>query len=274
VSVKKRFLLSFGGALIILCPVFGAVWIERAMLFHPQSAEQVPSALRTDGLRRLWIDSDQGRVEAWLLPGRGVSEDRPGPAVVFAHGNAELIDHWPERLAPYRALGVSVVLPEYRGYGRSAGSPSEAAITDDLRALHALLSEHPLIDDARLVYHGRSLGGGAMCTLVRTHPPRALILESTFTSVTDIARRMYVPSFLIADPFDNLGAVRGYQGPLLVLHGSEDQTIPIEHGRRLARAHANAELVVYASGHNDMPPPGSDYWARIERLLRRAEVIE
>src|SRR5690606_34255575 len=106
----------------------------------------------------------EGRVEAWLLPGDGVSAERPGPAVVFAHGNAELIDHWPGALARYRRLGVSVVLPEYRGYGRSAGRPSESAIRDDLRALHARLSSHPMVDVTRLVYHGRSLGGGAVCT--------------------------------------------------------------------------------------------------------------
>lgn len=270
---SRRALLALAAAAIILCGVFGATWLQRAMLFPRQMVQPVPGALRTPGLVRLWIESDEGRVEAWLLPGDGVDEAHPGPAVVFAHGNAELIDHWPEPLAPYRRLGVSVVLAEYRGYGRSAGSPSEAAIASDLRALHAILREHPLIDRERLVYHGRSLGGGAVCTLAAAHPPRALILESTFTSVADVAASMYVPSFLIVDRFDNLSTVRAYRGPLLVFHGTRDEVIPIAHGRRLAREHQGAELVLYESGHNDLPPPGADYWARIERFLRRSEIL-
>ncbi len=262
------------GAGVILALVLGVTWLQRAMLFPRAVPRPVPAALAPPGLERMWIETDEGRVEAWLLPGDGVSAEHPGPAVIFAHGNAELIDHWPEALSHYRRLGVSVVLPEYRGDGRSAGQPSEDAIRADLHALHERLREHALVDEERLVYHGRSLGGGAICTLVETHPPRALVLESTFTSVADVAAGMFVPSFLIVDRFDNAAAVRGYAGPLLVFHGVNDRVIPVEHGRRLAELHDGAELVLYASGHNDLPPPGADYWPRIERFLRRAGVLE
>ncbi len=254
--------------------VLGLRWLQRAMLFPREMARPVPGALATPGLERIWLDSDEGRVEAWLLAGDGVDANRPGPAVIFAHGNAELIDHWPAALARYRRLGVSVVLPEYRGYGRSSGRPSESAIRRDLRMLVARLRGHPIIDDTRLVYHGRSLGGGAVCTLLDAHPPRALILESTFTSVPDIAASMYVPAFLIFDRFASADAVRGYEGPLLVFHGVHDRIVPVEHGKRLAAIHSRAELVLYPSGHNDLPPPGTDYWQRIERHLRSAGVIE
>ncbi len=272
--LKRRWRLAAIGGGVILAIVFGLVWLQRSMLFPRDLVREVPAALRTEGLERWWIDSDDGPVEAWLLPGDGVSAARPGPAVIFAHGNGELIDHWPAMLARYRRLGVSVVLAEYRGYGRSAGAPSEGAIAEDLEALHARVLATPSIDPTRLVYHGRSLGGGAVCTLLPRHPPRALLLESTFTSVPDVAAGMSVPRFLIVDRFESLAAVRAYEGPLLVFHGDRDRVIPIEHGRRLAAAHPDAELVVYPSGHNDLPPPGADYWERIERFLRGAGVIE
>lgn len=271
---RRHVWLAWLVAALMLMLVLGLVRLQRAILFPREYARQVPSALRTPGLERFWLDTKEGKVEVWLLPGVDVDTSRPGPAVVFTHGNAELIDHWPDALARYRELGVTVVLPEYRGYGRSAGTPSEAAIRDDLHALHARLSEHPLIDGSRLVYHGRSLGGGAACTLLERHPPRALILESTFTSVVDVAGAMFVPSFLIVDRFDNLAALKRYEGPLLVFHGTRDKVIPVEHGRRLAAAHEGAELVVYDAGHNDFPPPGSDYWERIELFLRKAGVLE
>lgn len=258
----------------MLASVFGIVWLQRSMLFPRQLVQQVPSALETEGLERWWIDSDEGRVEAWFLPGERVDEARPGPAVVFAHGNGELIDHWPRMLDRYRRMGVSLVLAEYRGYGRSAGSPSESAIAEDLLALRARIDGEARIDEARVVYHGRSLGGGAVCTLLDRHPPRALILESTFTSVGDVAASMWIPPFLVIDRFENLEAVRGYDGPLLVFHGTRDQVIPTSHGRRIAEAHPDAELVLYESGHNDLPPPGADYWERIERFLLRVGVID
>ena len=258
----------------IVLVVIGVVWLQRSMLFPRGFAPQVPQALQTPGLERWWIESPSGPVEAWFLPGDGVDEEHPGPAVVFAHGNGELIDHWPRMLARYRELGVSVVLPEYRGYGRSAGDPSERAIREDLEALRAELRGHPAVDEDRLVYHGRSLGGGAVSTMLDDHPPRALILESTFTSVPDVAADMWIPGFLIVDKFESLPAVRRYEGPLLIFHGTRDEVIPTAHGRRLAEAHGDARLILYDSGHNDLPPPGSDYWAQIERHLTESGVIE
>ncbi|MBX3273163.1 MAG: alpha/beta hydrolase [Sandaracinaceae bacterium] len=257
----------------ILALVLGVVWLQRSMLFPRRFTMEDPRARATPGLEVRWIESDQGPVELWFLPGDGVTRDAPGPAVVFTHGNGELIDHWPAALAPYRRLGLSVVLPEYRGYGRSAGDPSEARIAADLAAAHALVVRDPRVDAARLVYHGRSLGGGAVGTLLDAHPPRALILESTFTSVTDVARGMGVPGFVIADPFPLLERLGRYDGPVLVMHGTRDEVIPTAHGRRLAASHPRAELVLYDCGHNDLPPPESDYWPRIERFLRASGVL-
>ncbi len=272
-ELDRRARLSLVAVAVIVAAVIGVTWIQRLVLFPRSFPREDPAARATPGLEEVWVESDQGPVEAWLLPGDGVDAARPGPAVIFAHGNGELIDHWPAMLARYRALGVSVFLPEYRGYGRSAGDPTERRIRADLEAFHARLVADPRVDAGRLVYHGRSLGGGAVTTLVDRHPPRALILESTFTSVPDVAAEQWIPRVLIADKFPCLSVVERYRGPLLVMHGVRDEVIPTAHGRRLAAAHPGAELVLYDSGHNDLPPPGSDYWERIERHLRRAGVL-
>lgn len=258
---------------VIVALVFGVTRLQRAMLFPRDMVRPDPAVLDTPDLERWWLETSEGRVEAFFLPGDGVGADAPGPAVIFAHGNAELIDLWPRMLAPYRRMGVSLVLAEYPGYGRSEGSPSEASIAETLAALHRRVQDEPAIDADRLVYHGRSLGGGAIGTLLPEHPPAALVLESTFTSVPDVAAKMHVPRFLIVDRFETLEALSGWRGPTLVFHGTRDQVIPTAHGRRLAAAVPGAALVLYASGHNDLPPPGSDYWARIERLLAEAGVI-
>jgi uncharacterized protein len=255
----------------MLLAMLGLNELARSMLFPRHHVQVPPGEPRVSGLDRRWLQTPQGPVELWVLPGHGEA-DGARPAVVFAHGNGELIDFWPDLLEPYRKLGITVVLPEYRGYGRSSGKPSEEAIRDDLRVVIEQLRDDPTIDADRLVYHGRSLGGGALGTLLPTHAPAALVLESTFTSVPDVAT--WAPRFLVPDHFDTLRALAHYAGPTLVVHGTHDEIVPVEHARRLAEQRPDIELVLYEAGHNDLPPPGSDYWPRIESFLAQAGVLD
>ncbi len=254
--------------------VVAVLWIARFMLFARHATSPDDSiAARVPGLERLWIKSPEGPVEAWLLPGKGASAQTPGPAVIFAHGNAELIEHWPPMMEPYRQRGLSVLLVEYRGYGRSAGSPSEAAIAEDFAAFYDLLAARPEVDPDRIIFHGRSLGGAAVCALAARRPPAALILQSTFTRFTDMAATWFVPAFMILDPFDSLGVVQRLDRPTLVFHGRLDTLIPHNHGQRLAAASPRARLVSYDCGHNDCPPDWGHFWAQIDAFLRDADIL-
>ncbi|MCS6798404.1 MAG: alpha/beta hydrolase [Myxococcota bacterium] len=226
-------------------------------------------------LERLWLDLEQGgRVEAWLLRAPGAHAEDPRPAVIFAHGNAELIEHWPETLEPYRSeLGMHVLLPEYRGYGRSAGTPSEQGIVDDFERWVQHLAQRPDVDASRLVYHGRSLGGGVVTSLATRRPPRALVLQSTFTSVSDMARRWWLPRALVLDPFDNERGLATLDAPVLVMHGRRDTLVPPSHAERLVRAARRARLVWYDAGHNDCPPDWTPWFAEIRSFLAQAGVL-
>lgn len=252
-----------------------ATRLQRAMLFHPNAAPMEPSiAERVPGLERWWHESPEGPVEAWFVPGEGVSAEHPGPVVIYTHGNAEVIDPLPLWLAPYRAMGVSVLVPEYRGYGRSAGIPTERAIREDLVAFYDRLIVRADVDPARVVLHGTSLGGGAAAQLARERAPAAMILQSTFTSVADVAWESFrAPRFLIADPFDTIAVLRGRDLPVLIFHGRRDELIPFSHGERLHRALPRSVFVACDAGHNDLPPPGLDYWGEIERFLRSSGIL-
>ena len=250
--------------------------LQRSLLFPrfmipppaPNAGADVP------GLERLTLQIEGGKVEAWLMPGDGVSAARPGPAVIFAHGNGELIDYWPELLARYRRLGMTLMLPEYRGYGRSDGSPSEAAMAQDMRRFYDLLVARDDVDPSRIVFHGRSMGGGAVCALARQRKPAAMILMSTFTSIRGMARRYLVPGFLVRDPLDNLEVVRGLERPLLILHGERDSLVPHEHAVQLNQAAPSSRLISYPlADHNDCPPDWNDFWAEVEPFLRGAGVL-
>jgi hypothetical protein len=191
-------------------------------------------------------------VEAWYLPPTG-DAGRPAPLLLFAHGNGELIDYWPDAFDPPRAWGYGVLLLEYPGYGRSKGRPSEASITDATIAAYDWAAAQPGIDATRMIGYGRSLGAGAVCALLEHRPLAAVILESPFTTIRAFAIRYGAPGFLVRDPFDNLSRLRTYKGPILIMHGEHDAIIPPWHGRALAAAAPQAELRLLPCGHNDCP---------------------
>ncbi|MFW6336350.1 MAG: alpha/beta hydrolase [Phycisphaeraceae bacterium] len=241
---------------------------QRWVLFPRFAVGAPPPGVPRLAHERLEMDTPAGTVEAIFRRGQGVSEDNPGPLVIFAHGNAELIEHNADAMEPYVEAGFSVLLPEYRGYGQSAGSPSQRAIVRDFLAWRERVLQRPDVDADRLVYHGRSLGGGVVAQLAQRHPPRGLILESTFTSIKAMAGKYLVPALLVRDPFDTLRVVRAYEDPVLILHGVDDVAIPVQHAERLANAAPDAELVTHPGGHNDPPPP-QPYWSAIFSYLEK-----
>jgi pimeloyl-ACP methyl ester carboxylesterase len=189
--------------------------------------------------------------------------DGAAPLFLFTHGNAEFADDWVTAFDEPRRWGWAALLLEYPGYGRSDGRPSERSITDAALAAYDWARRDQRIDSTRIVPYGRSLGGGAAARLAADRPVAALILESAFTSVRQFARRYLAPGFLVRDPFDNLAALASYRGPLLVMHGTHDQIIPVEHGRRLAARVPGAQLVELSCGHNDCPRQ----WATVRAFL-------
>lgn len=255
--------------------------LQRSFLYHPtvhKSPADLPPKLASQGLVQWWIETPEGRTEAWFWQSPCATEVAPGAAVIFAHGNAELIDHWPTQLAPYRALGVSILWVEYRGYGRSSGVPTQASITADFVAGYDLLSAHPAVDAKRIFVHGRSLGGGVVMSLAAVRRPAAIVLESTFRSVIAMAKRMGVPMFLgrllLGDPYDSEAILAAYDGPSLIFHGEFDEVIPFSHGQHLHDIAQKSQFIPMRCGHNDAPDDPIAYWRAIQTFLDTAGLTQ
>jgi fermentation-respiration switch protein FrsA (DUF1100 family) len=275
---KRRAKMVLQSVLWILCLYAGYCFLlflfQRSILF-PRFQVDFESAteLEIPDLERLWLKTSFGNVEAWYLPPIRKQADGPAPALIFAHGNGELIDFWPEELRPLTELGMGVLLVEYPGYGRSAGSPSQKRITEVFVLAYDRLLEMAEVDSSRIVFFGRSLGGGVACALAAERPAAALILLSTFTSVRACAIKFLAPGFLVKDPFDNLAVLRSYAGPVLVIHGKKDTLIPYSHGMKLSQVAKHATLVTYDCGHNDCPPNWQVMWRDVETFLTTATII-
>ena len=250
--------------------------VQRHMLFPRymmpplvvEDREKIPS------LETIWIHMPFGKVEALYLAPTKSSNNQPAPLVIFAHGNAERIDFCTQELLQFTLWGMGVLLVEFPGYGRSEGKPSQASITETFIAAYDLMAGRKDVDASKIVLYGRSIGGGAICSLLKHRRASAVILMSTFTSVRSFASRYLVPVFLVRDPFDNLSALKAFQGPLLILHGKHDEVIPYAHGNALYQASPNARLLSYECGHNDCPPDWSRFWEDVEGFLRSANLLQ
>lgn len=264
--------------LVLLVPLGASALVlltQRWMLFPRHAiAQPVRMQPKPAGAEAYWIDTPQGKVESWLFLGAGATSVDPGPAVIFMHGNGELIDNLPDHIQHYTDAGISVLLPEYRGYGFSAGSPSEKHIVADMVQFRDWLASRSDVDESRIIYHGRSLGGAVAIQLAEARPPALLITESTFTTVRDFAAQWFVPGFLVLDPFESERDIAKLNCPILLMHGRADQIVPPEHSRRLADAAGDkANLVLLVGvGHNDTS--WSDkYWPTIFEALTREGLL-
>lgn len=260
---------------IYLCWVVVLSGCQTRLVFPRDAAgPALPEAAIPRGVERLWVTaSDGSRVEAWYFAARGAAASARSPLAVLFHGNAELIDHFDEYADWYLARGFAVLIPEYRGYGRSGGTPSEKAITADAVAFYDLVIARPEIDPARVAYHGRSLGSAVAVQVAARRAPAVLILESPFTSITAFAARFLVPGFAVKDPFRSDRVLPTLGKPLLILHSREDEIIPVSHGRRLAAATAGSKLVELTGGHNSGLSRQPAYWEAVEGFLRENAVL-
>jgi uncharacterized protein len=256
-----------------------AMYIYQDQLLFPADMAAPPLPLGYQGKTTIEMNLDLpsgGSVVAWFLPAPGVTPDSPGPVVVFFHGNAEIIDHQHDMVEGYHRLGCSILLPEYRGYGRAGGKPGEEAIVADAVHFYDELIKLPEADKSRIVFHGRSLGGGPAAQLAARRTPRALILESTFSSVAAMAAKYGCPSFLAKSPFRTDRVLESLDVPVLIFHGSDDDIIPVSHGRRLRDLARRGTYIEYGCRHNDFPGADNEeaYWNEIAAFLRRSAVIE
>jgi hypothetical protein len=262
-------LLTIVGALLAVTALMLA--FQRRLIYFPSRIlELEPAAL---GLRHQeeWLVTEDGvRLHAWLLPLPGA-----GRTVLVCNGNAGNMSHRLDRaLQMQQRLGVSVLLFDYRGYGRSEGSPDEQGTYRDARAAYRYAVEVSHVPPLDLVLFGESLGAAVAVQLALERPVGALVLESAFTSVPEMARAAYpfLPPIgpLIRTRYETIAKVPRLTLPLLVLHGERDDIVPIAQGRRVFEAAGGPKrfFAIPGAGHNDTYVSGGEaYWRALGEFL-------
>ena len=247
--------LPFKGITLLLSVYLGLCLVifflqERLLYFPDPRLIASPAAVDLEFETVDITTEDDLRLSAWWIPAqqaRGV--------LLFCHGNAGNISHRLESIRQFHQLGLSVLIFDYRGYGESQGKPSEQGTYRDVMAVWRYLTVKRRIPAESVVVFGRSLGAAVAAHLAARVAPGAVILESAFTSVPDMAARLYpwLPvRWLNRIEYPVARDIQTIQAPVLILHSPADEIIPYDMGRTLyGLAHEPKDFVELRGGHND-----------------------
>lgn len=234
----------------LLLTVLLYVFQER-LIFFPSSTITYTPADAGIGANDVYFESANGKT----LHGWYAEADSGAVTILFSHGNAGNISNRVHTMETFLVMGFNVFIYDYQGYGRSEGRPTEKGIMQDGLAAWDVLVERKNVNPDLILPVGRSLGGAVAAHIAVTHQTAGLALESTFTSVPDVAARVYriFPVRMLARvKLDNLKALGAYNGALLVGHSKTDQVIPYDMGRTLYESFSGpAHWLEMTGGHGD-----------------------
>lgn len=236
---------------------------NRFIFFPPRFPEGFPAHGKYPAnLEEVWISTEDGvRLNAWFRANAASSK-----VLLWLHGNATNIGRQMEELEAYSRLGVNMLALDYRGYGKSEGSPDEAGVYRDAEAAYRYLAEQRRFLPGHIIVYGHSLGGAVAVDLASRHPCGGLIVESSFTNTGEMARLMFhlpLIEYLPRSKFDSLAKITRVHAPILVIHGTRDPTIPFAMGKKLFEAAPQPKwfLPVENGEHNSISTAGGErYW--------------
>lgn len=263
--------LLWGAAALIVFYSFYVLFfylLQRRMLFPVHELPTHDASLIKDaGGELIRLPFSQGEFDIAHLPPLNEVYGNSQPVIMLAHGNGNIIDDWAPRMDYMRNLGFAVVLAEYPGYGRSTGKPTYQSIKETMLKAYTWIEQQPQLDSQQISLMGRSMGGGAVLSVLSDKKPHAVILMSTYSSIVDLAKQRWVPHFLVRDPFDNVSALSGFEGLAYLVHGETDKTVPISALSKLLAAKQDAEHRIYTTGHADTPDDWDEFWSEVAMLL-------
>jgi len=253
--------------------------VEPRLTFFPSAGEtETPRSIGLEYEAVSIRTADEETIAAWWMPHEAARAD-----VVYFHGNGGNLSMWLPILAGVQASGLNVLAFDYRGYGRSTGSPTEKGLYRDADAVLAELAGLRQRESAAgstvrrpTIYWGRSLGGPVAAYATTVTRPDGLILESTFPDKRAVLGRQFVLrtlNLLASFRFETADMLRGFDRPTLVMHGDADSVVPYAAGRALFERLSEPKRFVTLRGadHNDFhPATAREYWAAVNDLVSQA----
>jgi fermentation-respiration switch protein FrsA (DUF1100 family) len=244
--IKNLFILI----ILVVVGYFTIRILERRVIFFPtKKIIETPIFLGLDFKDLTLTTSDGENINAWYIPAKNAKF-----ALLFFHGNGGNLSHRIEKIAFFNSLGLSVFIVEYRGYGKSSGSPSEKGLTLDAQASYDYLVNDMKFKPKQIVIFGESLGGSVAIECASKNKVSAVILESPLSSLKDMAQKVcpFFPIWILESRFDSIEKIGLLQVPLLIIHSRDDEIVPFEMGEKLFKNAGYPKTFIELDGaHND-----------------------
>ncbi|WP_019506914.1 alpha/beta hydrolase [Pleurocapsa sp. PCC 7319] len=222
----------------------------------------------------VWIEIDREKVHGWWIP----ASEKTAPVLLYFHGNASNNGDVTDIAAMFHQIGLSVLLIDYRGYGKSSPTfPSEKSVYQDALAAWNYLTTVRQIEPAKIFVYGHSLGGAIAIELAIKHPEMAgLVVEGTFTSIKEVASqdkifRIFPLGWILTQHFDSISKIQSLQVPVLIMHGTADEVIPVTMADELfAMAPEPKELLIIPQAmHNNVHQVGGrQYLEHLQQFIQ------
>jgi uncharacterized protein len=276
-SLLKGIALA-GGALVILylglC-LFLRYWQSRLIFFPPTEIATTPAEVNLP-YKEVWLPVSTGKIHGWWIK----SSQPNAPALLYFHGNGSNIGDLINRASRFHQLGLSVLLIDYRGYGKSSGPfPNESLVCEDAQAALTYLTQTRQLPPHRIFLYGHSLGGAVAIELASRHPQLAgIIIEGSFTSVSAVAKeislyRLFPIDWILTQKFDSINKIPNLKMPMLFIHGTADDIVPSKMSQELYAVAPQPKqlLLVPEAGHDDVAKLGGvKYLQAIEQFIEQA----
>ncbi len=252
-------LLAAAAGLLIAAGVI-RLMENRLTYFPPRYPEGfVPQEAYGVQIEDVWLHTADGvKINAFFH-----SNPDSKQVLLWFHGNAENIGYGLSQMRELATAGTSILAVDYRGYGKSEGSPYEAGVYKDADAAYDYLVKQRQFRPQDILIYGHSLGGAVAVNLASRRPCGGLIVQSSFTSARDMARRMLaIPliAYVVQSRFDSVERIRDVHAPILIAHGTRDDVVPLAMGQQLFAAAPEPKRFypIQGAGHNDMLEVGGE----------------
>lgn len=277
-AMSGAILLALAAAVAAYALFAGLIFVGQSrQVYFPERELHTSPAAWGMPYEDVFLRTEDGvRLHGWFVPARAPAR----ATLLFLHGNAGNISHRLDSIRLFRALGLSVLIIDYRGYGRSEGRPDEVGTYRDAEAAWRHLRFERGVPAQEIVIFGRSLGAAVAARLAAGEQPGAVILESAFTSAPELGAELlpWLPvRLLLRFDYDTRAAVREIRSPLLLAHSPADEIVPFRHGRALFEAAREPKrFLEMRGGHNDgflrsEPEYSAAIDAFLAQHLRRAQ---
>jgi len=244
--LKTPFSILIYAYIILLILIYS--FQSKLVYFPSKDIDTNPKSIGLEYESIIFESDDKTKLHAWYIAKKDAKT-----TILFLHGNGGNISHRLDSIKLFNSLQMNVFIFDYRGYGNSGGTPSEQNTYDDAKSAWDYLLKNKMLKAEDIIIFGRSLGGAIAANLGSDLRPKAIILESTFSTAKEFVSNVYpfVPEFLIHFSYETTKYLKKINYPILVVHSEDDNIIPFKFGEAVFKnANEPKSFLKITGSHN------------------------